>query len=162
MNFKQGAQWYAMGRELLERYPLFKNSMTEAGLYLQSLGCSWFPVSKYQSFLLSGQPLSSLQASNTSIPYADEILNDPAHTNVNNTQYSQPLWICWKALVFDQLLLLGTHPGKLLQREALFSCDDMKSLTNLDMLLGPLAGSQPGKYPTGAGCWPHSLAAMGP
>ncbi|KAF7879091.1 hypothetical protein EAF04_000291 [Stromatinia cepivora] len=36
----QGAQWYAMGRELL-LFPVFKNSLLNAEEYLQSLGCQW-------------------------------------------------------------------------------------------------------------------------
>lgn len=36
----QGAQWYAMGRELFE-YPIFKDVIDEAGQAFQSFGCSW-------------------------------------------------------------------------------------------------------------------------
>ncbi|OIW27857.1 hypothetical protein CONLIGDRAFT_619446 [Coniochaeta ligniaria NRRL 30616] len=36
----QGAQWYAMGRELLA-FPCFKRSMEEASTYMQSLGSGW-------------------------------------------------------------------------------------------------------------------------
>lgn len=36
----QGAQWYAMGRELFG-YPVFRKSVTNAGLYLTNLGCQW-------------------------------------------------------------------------------------------------------------------------
>ncbi|KAJ5538114.1 hypothetical protein N7494_007593 [Penicillium frequentans] len=37
----QGAQWYAMGRELLEAYPVFKASMLEAEGYLKEFGADW-------------------------------------------------------------------------------------------------------------------------
>ncbi|GKZ67455.1 hypothetical protein AnigIFM50267_001845 [Aspergillus niger] len=37
----QGAQWYAMGRELLDAYPTFFNSIREANAYLRTLGCQW-------------------------------------------------------------------------------------------------------------------------
>lgn len=37
----QGAQWWAMGRELIEAYPLFKASVLEAEGYLQELGSTW-------------------------------------------------------------------------------------------------------------------------
>ncbi|CAG7922469.1 unnamed protein product [Penicillium olsonii] len=37
----QGAQWYAMGRELLTAYPLFKASILEAEAYLKEFGCKW-------------------------------------------------------------------------------------------------------------------------
>jgi acyl transferase domain-containing protein len=36
----QGAQWHAMGRELLV-YPVFKSSLVAALVYLHELGCSW-------------------------------------------------------------------------------------------------------------------------
>ncbi|KAL4914902.1 hypothetical protein BDW62DRAFT_134806 [Aspergillus aurantiobrunneus] len=44
----QGAQWYAMGRELLFIYPVFYESIKSAGEYLQSLGCSWSILDELQ------------------------------------------------------------------------------------------------------------------
>lgn len=37
----QGAQWHAMGRELIETYPVFKDSLLEADRYLRELGADW-------------------------------------------------------------------------------------------------------------------------
>ncbi|KIM94092.1 hypothetical protein OIDMADRAFT_207730 [Oidiodendron maius Zn] len=37
----QGAQWYAMGRELIEAYPVFKSCLMEADRYLKELGATW-------------------------------------------------------------------------------------------------------------------------
>lgn len=37
----QGAQWYAMGRELMRVYPVFASAVVAADEYLQSLGASW-------------------------------------------------------------------------------------------------------------------------
>ena len=37
----QGAQWWAMGRELIEAYPLFKASVLESEGYLRELGSTW-------------------------------------------------------------------------------------------------------------------------
>ena len=37
----QGAQWHAMGRELLRVYPVFVSTLVTADEYLQSLGASW-------------------------------------------------------------------------------------------------------------------------
>ncbi|KAF4965337.1 hypothetical protein FSARC_6852 [Fusarium sarcochroum] len=37
----QGAQWYAMGRELMTSYPIFRQSIDEAEAHLQALGADW-------------------------------------------------------------------------------------------------------------------------
>ncbi|KAL4909664.1 hypothetical protein BDW74DRAFT_42311 [Aspergillus multicolor] len=44
----QGSQWYAMGRELLSAYPVYYESIKSAGIYLQSLGCSWSILDELQ------------------------------------------------------------------------------------------------------------------
>lgn len=42
----QGAQWHAMGRELIEAYPVFKASLLEAEGYLKELGATWSLLGK--------------------------------------------------------------------------------------------------------------------
>ncbi|KAL4925328.1 type I polyketide synthase [Aspergillus undulatus] len=37
----QGAQWYAMGRELIAAYPIFESSLREADTYIKSFGAEW-------------------------------------------------------------------------------------------------------------------------
>jgi len=37
----QGAQWHAMGRELMKAYPAFASTIEVADKYLQSLGATW-------------------------------------------------------------------------------------------------------------------------
>ena len=37
----QGAQWYAMGRELINTYPVFSASIHEAGQILKDYGANW-------------------------------------------------------------------------------------------------------------------------
>lgn len=37
----QGAQWYAMGRELMRVYPVFASAIVAADEYLKSLGAGW-------------------------------------------------------------------------------------------------------------------------
>ena len=37
----QGAQWYAMGRELIDAYPVFRSAMLKADLILKSYGATW-------------------------------------------------------------------------------------------------------------------------
>ena len=41
----QGAQWYAMGRELIS-YPVFAKSIHAASVYLHTLGCPWDLIGK--------------------------------------------------------------------------------------------------------------------
>ncbi|ETS73046.1 hypothetical protein PFICI_15221 [Pestalotiopsis fici W106-1] len=40
----QGAQWYAMGRELVHVYPAFCEALSEGGAYMRSLGADWDPI----------------------------------------------------------------------------------------------------------------------
>lgn len=42
----QGAQWYAMGRELVAAYPIFEQSLKEGDLYLRGLGAPFSLVGK--------------------------------------------------------------------------------------------------------------------
>jgi acyl transferase domain-containing protein len=42
----QGAQWYAMGRELIERYPVFRKALEEADNCISSLGSDWSIIGK--------------------------------------------------------------------------------------------------------------------
>lgn len=37
----QGAQWHAMGRELLDTYSVFRKSLLQADQQIQSMGSSW-------------------------------------------------------------------------------------------------------------------------
>lgn len=37
----QGAQWYAMGRELIVAYPAFRNALEEADAHPRDLGATW-------------------------------------------------------------------------------------------------------------------------
>ena len=37
----QGAQWFAMGRELISKYRVFKNSLLSADNHFKQLGASW-------------------------------------------------------------------------------------------------------------------------
>lgn len=37
----QGAQWFAMGRELIAAYPVFKSAIMECDRYLQEAGAEW-------------------------------------------------------------------------------------------------------------------------
>ena len=37
----QGAQWHAMGRELIKAYAVFRTTLLQIGKYLKSIGASW-------------------------------------------------------------------------------------------------------------------------
>lgn len=43
----QGAQWWGMGRELMEAYPVYKAELEEADRHLKELGSTWSLVGKY-------------------------------------------------------------------------------------------------------------------
>ena len=51
----QGAQWHAMGRELISRYPVFKQSLQSADEQLQHLGASWSLLCKSQAIPSTSQ-----------------------------------------------------------------------------------------------------------
>jgi hypothetical protein len=51
MLAQQGAQWFAMGRQLLDVYPVYLRSIEEAGEYLKSLGCEWLPIGEREKYL---------------------------------------------------------------------------------------------------------------
>jgi acyl transferase domain-containing protein len=42
----QGAQWWAMGRELIEAYPVFKNVILAAEKHLKEFGSTWNIIGK--------------------------------------------------------------------------------------------------------------------
>jgi acyl transferase domain-containing protein len=42
----QGAQWYAMGRELSAAYPVYKQTLDECDQIIHSFGASWSLVGK--------------------------------------------------------------------------------------------------------------------
>ena len=42
----QGAQWYAMGRELIDVYPVFRRSLLNASKYLYIFGATWSLLGK--------------------------------------------------------------------------------------------------------------------
>ncbi|KAJ5758194.1 uncharacterized protein N7511_006888 [Penicillium nucicola] len=84
----QGAQWYAMGRELLHMYPAFKAWIEEAGEYLRTLGCEWDPV--------------------------DELQKPEAESNVNRTEYSQIMCTILQIALVDLLHSFNVVPKAVL------------------------------------------------
>ncbi|KAK4861763.1 hypothetical protein LT330_003798 [Penicillium expansum] len=84
----QGAQWYAMGRQLLNIYPVFLQSIEDAGEYLQTLGCEWTPL--------------------------DELERNESTSNINKTEYSQILCTILQVALVDLLRSLNITPKAVL------------------------------------------------
>ncbi|KAI1134071.1 putative FSP1 [Hypoxylon sp. FL0543] len=80
----QGAQWHAMGRELILAYPLFKKSLQEADGYLAQLGAGW-------SLL-------------------DELSRDAETTRVNETGLSIPICVALQISLVRLLRAWGVTP----------------------------------------------------
>ncbi|KAL6717587.1 hypothetical protein ACLMJK_005502 [Lecanora helva] len=79
----QGAQWPAMGQELLQ-YPTYAESVDSAGKFLGGLGCAWSP--------------------------RDELTKCVAETNVHDPAYSQTLCTIVQVALVDLLDGIGIAP----------------------------------------------------
>ncbi|KAI1098441.1 putative FSP1 [Jackrogersella minutella] len=80
----QGAQWHAMGRELILAYPVFKRSLQEADAYLMQLGAEW-------SLL-------------------EELSRDAETTRVNETGLSIPICVALQISLVRLLRAWGVTP----------------------------------------------------
>ncbi|KAE8402996.1 hypothetical protein BDV37DRAFT_294863 [Aspergillus pseudonomiae] len=80
----QGAQWYAMGRELIAGYSVFRDSVQAASRYLQTLGCQW--------------------------DLLEELQKPEELSNVNKTEYSQPLCTALQVGLVDLLAHFKISP----------------------------------------------------
>ena len=80
----QGAQWFAMGRELCA-YPMFLQSLEEASAYLVSLGATW----------------SLLR----------EFLSDEKSSRINSPAFSQPICTALQIALVDLLNHWGVKPS---------------------------------------------------
>ena len=80
----QGAQWYAMGRELIGLYPVFKDTLIRAQGYLYELGVPWSLI--------------------------DELMRDESSSHVNEVEYSLPLVASVQMALVDLLKSWGIHP----------------------------------------------------
>ncbi|KAI0877521.1 hypothetical protein GGS24DRAFT_497862 [Hypoxylon argillaceum] len=81
----QGAQWHAMGRELIAAYPVFAASIENANQILRAYGADW-----------------SLH---------DELLRDESSTRVAEINVSQPISVALQLCLVDLLGSWGIHPS---------------------------------------------------
>lgn len=79
----QGAQWHAMGRELLQ-IPTFKDSLQLSGAILAQLGCEWDLLS--------------------------ELSKEPEETRINNSSISQPACTALQIALVDLFWSWGVRP----------------------------------------------------
>lgn len=80
----QGAQWHAMGRELV-MYDVYATSIREATAYLKTLGCTWDAW--------------------------DELMATEETSNIYSAEYSQPLCTALQMALVDLLAHLGVVPS---------------------------------------------------
>lgn len=80
----QGAQWHAMGRELLDGFPVFRHSVQKANKYLHTLGFTHDII--------------------------DELTKDEKTSNVNRTDLSQTLCTVLQVALVDLLDHFGVRP----------------------------------------------------
>ncbi|KAI1811942.1 hypothetical protein GGS20DRAFT_560344 [Poronia punctata] len=81
----QGAQWHAMGRELIESYPIFGATIREADDILKEYGSDW---SLYE-----------------------ELMRDAKSTRVHHTNISQPISVAIQLCLVDLLRSWGVRPS---------------------------------------------------
>ncbi|KAK0709217.1 polyketide synthase [Lasiosphaeria miniovina] len=81
----QGAQWYAMGRELYEQYPTFTKSIAHADRYLTEIGAEWSLI--------------------------DELSKDAKTSKVSEAHISQPSCTAIQLALVDLLRTWGVHPN---------------------------------------------------
>ena len=79
----QGAQWPAMSKQLLDKNPTFRQSMTRTQTYLESFGCIWNVF---------------------------EELEKTTHSRVDAPEFSQPICTAIQLALVDMLLYWGLKP----------------------------------------------------
>ena len=96
----QGAQWHAMGRELIEAYPIFRRSLISASKYLKILGASWSLLgnSSYTYFL--GKQLMG----------TDELSKTAEDSQIGLGYLSQPLCTAVQIALVDLLASWDVRP----------------------------------------------------
>ncbi|RHZ73806.1 hypothetical protein CDV55_100878 [Aspergillus turcosus] len=80
----QGAQWFAMGRELIGLYPVFRDTLRQAEAYLHQFGATWSLI--------------------------EELTRSESESRVNEVTFSLPLSVAIQLALVDLLRSWGIHP----------------------------------------------------
>lgn len=102
----QGAQWYAMGRELL-CYSDFKAEINRAQTFYDSLGCNWsilgeFVASDVNPFFMQCQLIYS---------GTDELCKDEAESLLERPELSQPICTVLQVALVNLTRTFGIQPS---------------------------------------------------
>ncbi len=100
----QGAQWWAMGRELIAAYPLFRSSVLECEAHLRQFGCTWD---------ITGKPFAStfyVYKGLCSLIILEELSKSPEATRVNELALSTPLCVIVQISLVRLLASWGVKP----------------------------------------------------
>ncbi|CCF35610.1 hypothetical protein CH063_01342 [Colletotrichum higginsianum] len=81
----QGAQWHAMGRELIAIYPVFRKALLQADIVLEDYGADWSLI--------------------------EELQRGEKSTRVNEPRLSQPVCVALQVCLVDLLNSWGIHPS---------------------------------------------------
>ncbi|RAH70054.1 type I polyketide synthase [Aspergillus aculeatinus CBS 121060] len=81
----QGAQWFAMGRELLDAYPVFCDAIHEVDACLKSMGATWSAL--------------------------EELQRNAEESRLNQVAYSLPLSVAIQLALVDLLRSWGVYPA---------------------------------------------------
>ena len=93
----QGAQWHAMGREIIYRYPVFERSLEAASECLQRLGASWRLLGKFS--VTAYVPREGID-----LTFLVELMKNPDESHVHDASISQPLTTAIQIALVDLLV----------------------------------------------------------
>ncbi|TLD29138.1 hypothetical protein PspLS_03477 [Pyricularia sp. CBS 133598] len=104
----QGAQWPAMGRDLME-YPTFRESLYKAEEYMtQTLRCPWSLTCEH---LFTNPHYTKFGAHRSGLFYfADELCKDAGASRINDAEFSQPICTALQVALVDLLRTWGVGP----------------------------------------------------
>ncbi len=98
----QGAQWYAMGRELLT-YEVYYGCIKAADTFFRTLGCKWSLLGKSPSEERLAHRIAN-------VCVIDELQRSEKDSNINSTAYSQPICTAVQVALVDLLKEWNVKP----------------------------------------------------